>query len=637
MSLSDIKNKLYQKKADESLGKHDPSSFDIRTGGVSPLDKFKMQEEWEAAEPLIGKEQNKSIKWGALAIAALLGVVLLIVGVLKFSQASFGENRVVISISGPVEGESGYLAEYAISYKNENRIALKNAVLRIGFPESFKAETEADFKKDGNIGGVVEIGEIKAGASGQYILKGRAYDPKGTLIYIKADLAYTPSNFNSQFSAKSQLGIRVTSTPIEFEVLAPQYIASGDAVDYLISYKNTGQKDFDDLRVKMDYPESFTFGKSNPAVSEGNNIWYIGRLGAGESGKIVVSGKLEGTRDEVKNATAYIGILKQGEFISYNEERAVTNIAASPLVIAHVVNGLSSLSVKSGDTLRFEIAYKNESNIGYRDAIVTEKIDSPVLDYSTLRLDQGAFNSDSKTITWKAADLSNLRFLGPGQSGIIRFSIKVKDVIPVSSSTDKNFIISALAKIDSPDIPTPIKTNKIIAGNEIDMKLISKLVINTGGFYYDPIIPNSGPIPAQVGKETTYTAHWMVGNVSNDVTGARVETVLPTGVSMTGKIYPEDARLTYNERNNTIIWEIGNLGAGTGIISSPKEVAFQIKFVPSPEQGGASSGDILGVSTFSARDTFTGKDLSAASEKKSTILMEDTKMDSSGYRILPAS
>lgn len=637
MSLSDIKNKLYQKKEDESLGKHDPSSFDIRTGGVNPSDKFKIHEEWEETKPFIGKEQSKAIKWGALAIAALLGVVLLVVGVLKFAQASFNENRVSVNISGPVEGESGNLLEYTISYKNDNRVSLKNAVLRVGFPESFRVEAETNFKKDGDIGGAVEIGEIKAGAGGQYMLRGRAYDPRGTLIYIKADMAYTPSNFNSQFNAKSELGIRVTSTPIEFEVLAPQYIASGDAVDYLISYKNTGREDFNDLRVKIDYPESFTFGKSSPAVSEGNNIWYVGRLAAGESGKIVASGKLEGTRDEVKNATAYIGILKQGEFVSYNEEKAVTNIAASPLVIAHVVNGLRSLNVKAGDTLRFEIAYKNESDIGYRDAIVTEKLDSSVLDYSTLRLEQGAFNSESKVITWKAADMPNLRFLGPGQSGIIRFSIKVKDTIPVSGSNDKNFVISALAKIDSPDIPTPIKSNKIIAGNEMDMKLTTKLLFSTKGFYNDPTIPNSGPIPAQVGKETTYTIHWTAGSVSNDVTGARIETVLPTGVSMTGKINPDNARLTYNERNNTIVWEIGNLSAGTGVISSPKEVAFQIKFIPSPGQGGTSAGDILGVSVFSAKDVFTGEDLSAVSEKKSTILMEDTKMDSSGYQILPAS
>lgn len=636
MSLYDIKNKLYQKKADKDLSKHDPSSFDIRTGGVSPSNKFKAHEEWEESDLLIGKEQNKAIKWGALVIASFLGIVLIIAGVLKFAQASFNENKVAVTINGPMEGESGSLMEYVINYKNDNRVALKNAVLRIGFPESFKAETGADFKKDGDAGGFIELGEIKAGAGGQYTLKGRAYDPKGTVIYIKADLAYTPSNFNSQFSAKSQLGIRVTSTPIEFEVLAPQYIASGDAVDYLISYKNTGQTDFNDLRVKMDYPESFTFGKSNPAVSEGNNIWYIGRLGAGESGKIVVSGKLEGTRDEAKNAIAYIGAMELGEFFSYNEEKITTNIAASPLVIEHIVNGLKKLNVKSGDTLRFEIIYKNESNIGYRDAIVTEKIDSPILDYSTLRLDQGAFNSDSKTITWKAADSPSLRFLGSGQGGIIRFSIKVKDVIPVSSAIDKNFVVSALAKIDSPDIPTPIKTNKIIAGNEMDMKLTSKIVIETKGFYYDPVIPNSGPLPTQVGKETTYAIHWLAGSVSNDVTGAKIETVLPTGVSMTGKIYPEDARLSYNERNNTIVWEIGNIGAGTGIISPPKEAVFQIKFIPSPEQGGASSGEILNASVFSAGDSFTGEDLSVTSEKKSTILIEDTRMDASGYRVLPA-
>lgn len=637
MSLFDIKKKLYQKEPDQDLSRHGSSSFDIRTGGVNPSDKFKAQEKWGEDDPLIGKEQNKSIKWGALSLVGILALALLVVGVLKFAQSSFNESRVTVAIDGPKEGGSGKLLSYVVTYKNDNRVTLKNTVLRMSFPESFKPEMGDDFKKEGNTGGTVEIGEVKGGGIGQFVLKGRAYNPKGTLIYIKANLAYAPSNFNSQFNVENQIGINVTSTPIELEVLAPQDIANGDAVDYLISYKNIGQEDFENIRIRMDYPDGFTFGRANPSVSEGNNTWYIGHLSAGQGGKIVVSGKLEGARDDVKNVQAYIGIINQGEFFTYNEEKAETRIAASPLVISQLVNGLDNLNVKAGDTLRFVISYKNESNIGFRDAIITEKLDSPVLDYASLRLDQGAFDLNKKIITWKAGDFSNLKFLNPGQGGAVRFSIKVKDVVPVAGENDKNFVISSLAKIDSPDIPTPIKSNKIIAGNEMDMRLNSKLILDVKGFYNDTVIGNSGPLPPQVGKETTYTIHWIAANVSNDVANAKIETVLPTGVTMTGKISPEDSHLTYNERNNTVTWEMGNISAGTGIISAPKEVDFQIKFIPSPDQGGASSADILGPSVFTGKDLFTDDDLTTIFEKKTTILREDTGMGMNAYNILPAS
>jgi hypothetical protein len=636
MSLSDIKNKLYQKKSDKDLSKHGSSSFDIRTGGVEFSDKFKTQEAWKESGSVLNEEQNQIIKRGAFVLAGILAVVLLAFGIAKFVLTSFDESRVVVAIDGPKEGKSGETLSFVVTYKNDNRAVLKNAVLRVGFPENFKAEENPNFKPEGDTGGTLEIGEIKSGATGQFVLKGRAYNPKGTVIYIKTDLLYVPSNFNSQFSAKNQIGINVTLSPIELEVMAPQNISSGNAIDYLVSYKNIGQKDISDVGIRMDYPEGFAFGKSSVTVSEGNNVWYIGRLAAGESGKIIVSGKLEGKRDEVKNVKVYIGAIEQGNFVYYNEEKLATVIVSSPLAILQKVNGLSELNVKAGDMLKFEIGYRNEGDLGLSDVIITEKIESPVLDYTTLKMEKGSFDSENNIITWKASDIPDLKLLEPGQEGTVNFEIKVKSVIPVVSENDKNFIISCLAKIDSPDIFTPIASNKTIAGNKLNIKLNSKIVLDVKGFYNDPVTGSSGIIPPQVGKETNYMIYWFVSSVSNDVSDARVETILPAGVTLTEKKYPEDARLNYNKRTNEVSWEIGNLSAGTGTLSSPKGVSFQIKFIPSPNQGGMVSADIVGESTFSAKDTFTGENLSTIFEKKTTVLREDGALDSGGYKIMPA-
>lgn len=637
MSLFDIKKKLYQKNQDQDLSQHEPSQFDVRTGGAQPSEKFKAKEEWETDEPVIGREQHHAIKWGALVIAGILGLVLLVVGVLQFSQASFSEKRVTVAVDGPKYGESGKLLVYTISYKNENRVALKNATLHISYPDSFTALDDPNFQKSGNTGGIVNIGEIKSGVTGQFFLKGRAYNPKGTLIYVKADLSYTPANFNSQFDSLAQADINVTSTPVELEIMAPQSVSSGDAVDYQVNYKNTGQKDFENILIKIDYPDGFTYGKAEPLPSEGNNTWYIGHLAAGQEGKIVVSGRLDGSQGDIKNVVAHLGLMDRGQFFAYNEEKSTTSIGASPLSISQTVNGLGSLNVDAGEALRFEINYANKSNLGYRDVIITERLDSPVLDYASLHLDGGAFDMKNKLITWKASDFPELRALNPGQNGTIRFSINVKDVIPVANANDKNFIISSLAKIDSPDIPTPIRSNKVVAGNEMDMRLNSKIVLGVKGFYNDTVIPNSGPIPPQVGQETTYTIHWQALNVSNDVTGARAEAVLPTGIAMTDKTFPDNPHLTFNDRTNTLTWELGNLSAGTGIITAPQEAVFQIKLTPSPDQANASAVDLLGPVTFTAKDTFTGTDLKVTTEKKTTILQEDTQLNSNAYHILPAN
>ncbi|MFH1183292.1 MAG: hypothetical protein V1690_03450, partial [Candidatus Moraniibacteriota bacterium] len=345
----------------------------------------------------------------------------------------------------------------------------------------------------------------------------------------------------------------------------------------------------------------------------------------GQEGKIVANGKLEGERDDVRPVKAQVGTDSGSGFISFNEESADTKIYTSPLVISQTVNGVTSLNANPGDYLQFEINYKNEGDIGMNDVIVKETLDSPVLDYSTLDKDGGIFDINSKTITWKASDYKELRSLEPGQGGTIRFSIEVKEVIPVSGANDKNFVITSLAKIDSPDVVTLVSANKIIAGNKIDVKLNSKLVLDVKGYYNDSAIPNSGPIPPKVGEETTYTLHWRATNVSNDIGEAKVETTLPTTATFTGKTFPEDSRITYNERNNSLVWDIGKMEAGKGILSPPLEVSFQVKIKPSPEQVGREV-NLLGKSDFSAKDLFTGQDLKFSAGGKTTNLTEDSNL-----------
>ena len=277
------------------------------------------------------------------------------------------------------------------------------------------------------------------------------------------------------------------------------------------------------------------------------------------------------------------------------------------MAISQLINGRDNLNVNLGELLNFEIKFRNDGEIGLRDVIITEKLEGAALDFASLKLDEGAFDSNSGMITWKASDYEILRRFEPGQESSIKFSIKIKTTLPIEKSSDKNFIISSLAKIDSPDVPTSIEANKIISGNRMDMKINSRVALETTGYFYDSVIENSGPIPPQVGKETTYAIHWKIFNVSNDVSDAKVEATIPTGATVTDVRNPADAKLNYifNDRTNSLVWEIGNIESGTGVLNSPQEVVFQIKIKPAPNQIG-SPIYLLGETTFSGKDLFTG-------------------------------
>lgn len=628
MSLGKIRRELYKKETGEEILQHEQSEFNpvVATKGWKD-EETGSSDLWTEKKTDVISENKKAVKIGVIAAVSIILLVGLIFGFYKIRQSFFASERVVISVEGPREIKSGNLTVFEIKYKNENRAELKNVVLKLTYSEDFKPEDSPNFKTEGSMAGSYVLGTIKGNAEGKVAFSGRAYSPKGNLIKISANLVYTPSTVSSEFTVMDQLAVSVSSSPITLELQAPQNSSSGDEVNYVITYKNSGATTLPNLRVRLTYPDRFTFSKSDPKVAENNNVWYVGNLAPGQGGKIVATGKLEGRRDDIGSVSVMIGANENGTFMSYNEENAQTKIVASPLTIVQTVNGLKELTVNAQESLSFELIYKNEGSIGLRDVIVTEKIDSSILDYASLNLKGGSYDAGTKIITWKASDYKELKNLAPGQGGSIKFSIRIKDIIPVVSVNDKNFIVSTLAKIDSPDVPTPVSVNKIIAGNQMDMKLNSKLVLDVKGYFVDANIPNSGPIPPKVGEETTYTLHFSALNISNDIVDAKVETILPTAVVFTGKIFPEGSSLIYNERNNSILWNVGAMNAGVGITSSPREVAFQVKIKPSINQAG-DDAPLLGKSNFSAKDSFTGESLSFTAEAKTSKLPEDPTIKS---------
>ncbi len=635
MALFDVKEKLYKKDGDKDLAKYDQVSFDVRKSAINPAEAgFKKTDDaWEEAIDETKETRKKAVKIGGIVFASVLVIAVLLVGFYFFKKTSFSVDKVSIQINGNSEAASGEKLSYEIVIENKNRAMLKSATLKINYPESFVPEGNPNFKQEGMLGGTFDLGDIEGKNEKKVVLNGKVYSPKGTIIYLKTNLLFYPAGFSGRFESNNQRGLSIISSPISLSLLAPQNMASGNSIDYLITYKNEGKEDYDNIKIKMEYPAGFLFSKSEPMTSEGENIWYIGRLSSGQEGKIIISGKLEGENNNIKIAKVYVGEINDGQFIAQNEERVETEINSSPLVISQIVNGVKNLSINVGEPLHFQINYKNEGTISLRDVIVTEKIDSIILDYEKLKnINDGTVDMKNKTITWKASNVPGLKNLNPGDSGTIDFEIPVKDIIPINGTQDKNFIVSSLASIDSPDVQTPIGENKIVSGNRMDIKLNSKVFLNVKGLYYDAFTSNSGPLPLKVGQGTTYIIKWTLNNVSNDVANAKVEATLPPGVSFTGKIYPENSNLTFNERTNNIVWDIGNLSSGTGILTAPKEISFQVKIIPAPHQKGTYA-DILDQAVITGKDLFTNNELSFVADKKTTYLAEDKKIEENEYKV----
>lgn len=645
MSLEELNDKLHARDAHLDRARQ-PDAFRPDENRTNPetVSQFQRTESWgddslppkhelklpEPVQAVVFPDERGKHRRKMLAIAlGGMAVVLLIGGLLvKLRSGIFSEESVVIALLGNAETRSAELATFDFEYRNDNWMSIDNAVIIFEYPESFHPEPLAklDIKKSR---AEYVLGEVPAQTRGKVTLSGKFYGSKGDQAKVQATLRYSPSALSTLYEKRTERTVTLVSSPLFFEMSAPLELASDQEAQYEIRYGNNGDTSFSNLKVKLEYPVEFVFTEAEPQPSEGKNIWEVGVLPPRGEGKIVVRGRLTGLRDEQKLVQGGIGIVQgDGTFLSYGDHSRKTKIVASPFSIRQVVNGQSALSIGPGEPLHYEIEYRNDGNIGIRDAIVSISLDSPYLDFSTLQFvgnSRGAYDQSRKIIFWKASDVPALSRVEAGQSGKIAFNIKSFSGLEKRFPGVRNPIIQSVAKIESTDIPAIVGITKVVASATLPIKLNTIVTPVLKGYYQDATIPNTGPMPPMVGQETTYTFHFTLANSSNDVKDAQASIFLPTGVRYTGKRLPESESFIYNERSNELIWRPGLLGAGT-----ERKITFQLSVTPDPS---SVNQEVILISRMvvTGKDTFTERDIRLEQAGKSSSLPEDTSMTSTDF------
>jgi hypothetical protein len=92
---------------------------------------------------------------------------------------------------------------------------------------------------------------------------------------------------------------------------------------------------------------------------------------------------------------------------------------------------------------------------------------------------------------------------------------------------------------------------------------------------------------------------------------------------------PEGSALTYDESSRFVVWELGNISATKGVLTTPLEVIFQIVGVPASSHVGLFQ-PLLDVTRLTGDDVFTGISLSASHAALTTSLTDDPTVGVAG-------
>jgi len=520
-----------------------------------------------------------------------------------YQRQSFSKEILKLEILGPETCQAGQEIEYTVKYKNNGNVRLEELRLTFEYPEgSLLSEGEEERI-------IKDLEDVYPGQEEILKFKARVFGKEGEIKTAKANLSYRPKNLKAFYESKSTCSTKIEGLPITFGFDFPSKIVAGKEIKVSLNYFSNLDFPLSDLRVKVEYPQNFEFLRSKPEGIE-KNEWEIAMLNKAEGGRIDIFGTISGEVGGQKIFKAQLGIWVRDNFFLLKEIARGVEIVRPRLSISQRINGLSDYIASPGELLHYEIFFRNIGEEAFEDLFLVARLEGP-FELESINSETGKVNLADRSILWEWRDVPELQYLAPGEEGRVEFWINLKRDWGIEEPSYKNFILRNKISLSR-------------AREEFETKINSRLEISQKGYFEDEVFGNSGPIPPRVGEKTTYTIVWQVKNYYNDVNNVKVRAILPPGVKLTGKIFPEEEKekFTFDSQSGEILWDVGLMPAGTGILSPQKSLAFQIELCPSENQKELVV-TLINEAKISGEDMWTGINLRQASPAVDTTLPDD--------------
>ena len=560
--------------------------------------------------------QNKYYVW-----AAVLGIIVLVVlAFIAFrpQEPILAPAKVDISIDAPTVSPSGGEAVLKVKITNKDTATLNKAELELVYPEG-ASYVDSTPKAIGLTGTTFPVPDLQPGQNVAVLIKVRIQGQINDEKKLIAKLHYRYTNFSSDFVAETTHTVRLVAADVALEISGPQTTNNAQVVTYEIGYKNNSDKEIQNGRIELTYPDHFQFASAEPQPNLGKNIWNVGTLQKGQQGKISFQGSFAsgGPGQSETFKAAFLVLDASGSFFTQADTTFTTQIGSLPLVVTQeVISGSSNGITKPGETLRYKLSYRNNAAVAAKGAIIVLTIDSQAVDLGSIQAEGAQVNNG--TITWNASSNSNLETLNPNESGNLEFSLKIKN--PPVRDTSRNLEVKTAVKIKSDEYET------FLPGGDLAIKISTQASVDTSLEHI------SGQLPPQVGKESTYRLNIALSNSTNELRDGVLTAFIPvaaSGVDLSS-IQParEVSNVTFDSSTGKLTWKVGILSAHVGDFSPLRKMSINVRIVPSSNQVGREV-ELLKTVGMKIVDSFTGENLSLSGNALTTSNLKD----SNGYTV----
>jgi len=536
----------------------------------------------------------------------IISFLIIIVGFIVFwfyKESMFSKEILRLEILGPDTVKAGDEMEYTIKYKNNGNFVLQNPKLLFYMPDNSLTE-------DGKTIISQDLKDVYPGGEELVKIKARLLGKEDDLKTAKASLSYVPKNLTARYESSTTFTTKINSVPITLDFDLPTKGEKGKSLQYSINYFSNIDYPLENLSMRVNSISGFDFESSDPSSLD-QTEWKLPTLNKAQGGRINITGKVSADTNQNLTFIAELGMWQNGNFVIIKQASADVKIIQPLLIITQQINGSAEYVASPGETLHYQIFFRNIGSTPFDNLFAVAKIDGAALDLSTLQVQNGQAQSNDNMIVWDSTQTPQLRNLDVQEQAEVDFTVKVKsDWLPAGSSASDAVITN--------------EVNISQITQKFSIKVNSGLAISQEAFFKNYDIINSGPIPPKAGKATTYTITWNIKNYFSDAKNVKVKAVLPPNVNLTGKIMPQDesSKFSFDSVSREIVWSSGDIAAGTGVKGDPYTISFQISLNPTTSQKG-SSAPLIGQVQISGENQFTNTVITAQDSGVSTSLPDD--------------
>jgi hypothetical protein len=594
-----------------------------------PKSKFNFKERWDKLQKIILK------KWW-LVLLVTSAIAVLFVGIFAFFVLNRGTevvgslNNVATKIDAPDSLSKGTPETWKVTIENREKTALQNVVVELEFDSNFEFIKSISPSPDRPQGDKYTIARLDANGEGIYQatiqFQGTTKGNIDEEIIVKGKTSYTPDSLirlqnqgrlPAGQSTRKTVIIPESKTKTTAARISLQMSSREDSVqnngeaEVTVLFRNTSEREIRDLRIRMSYPQGFTytgselrsdnFSSAKTQPDDGNNIWNVTSLQRLSEQTLKTRGTVFGAGGVGLTFRVDIEIRNGDNWQSIATTTRDVIIASKPLVVSTKIDGKGGASLfRPGETLNVVINYENQGTNILKNVEILGSIDDPadLLDWSTAQFTGGdRGNIDNKVIRWGGNNVPQLTNLGVKVKGELRYTIKAKENADFIKSTknQNEYILIPQAKAQAQSLQQ-IQTPGEIVKAKGDLIFEQKVNLL-------PADPNQS-------NKRKYQVIWTFKSLQSQVNQVTIKTrtTLPTNAWDPSSITPaiRNNEISYNPSSGEIIWNTAKVPSLAGISNTPVSISFNLT-VELPTGGGSGDIELFKTTTINGTDDFTGE------------------------------